>query len=106
MGQNTTVAIYESVAKITNQMLLAAQQQNWEKLAQLELDCAAYVKKLQNSDEESLSGRALERKVASLKKILEDDREIRNLVNPWEDKIAKIINTTHFDKRRRHHSLQ
>ncbi len=87
-----SIALYEAVAQVTGQMLLAAREQDWEKLSALERDCASYVEKLRLiavdaalSDEDKL------RKVNSIKRILADDREIRNLVSPWMIKLNGML---------------
>ena len=91
--QNST-AIYETVAKLTNQMLLAAKQQDWDKLTELETSCAQHVEKLKTTEDISpLPREARERKVASIMSILAADREIRNLVSPWMVKLNSLMNS-------------
>lgn len=100
MEQPNTIAIYETVAKLTNQMLLAAKQQDWDKLAELEMCCAEQVENLKNvEDSLPLAREARERKVASIKSILADDREIRNLVSPWMVRLNTLINSYHTESK-------
>ncbi|HSH71467.1 MAG TPA: flagellar protein FliT [Methylophilaceae bacterium] len=100
MDHHNTIALYEAVAELTNQMLLAAKQQDWDKLAELELSCAQYVEKLKSvEDAVPLPSEARERKVASIKSILADDREIRNLVSPWMVKLNSMINSNQTEKK-------
>jgi flagellar protein FliT len=107
MIQDNTIAIYESVAQLTSQMLIAARQQDWEKLAELEQSCADYVDKLSNyNNSQPLTGKALERKMASIKKILADDREIRDLVDPWMVKLSTQATIDFFSLKRNKHTLQ
>jgi len=112
MLQDNTLAIYESVALLTTEMVVAARKQDWERLAELEANCADYVEKLKDHDQaEPLTGKALARKLASIKKILADDREIRDLVDPWMVKFSNMmtINAAHGQlksSKRHKHTLQ
>lgn len=99
MNNDEVLSLYESVAEITNQMLEAAKKKDWDRLAELENLCKEYVHKMRMRDEHKpLSGEALDRKVASIKKILADDREIRNLVDPWMVKLTTMINAKGADR--------
>jgi flagellar protein FliT len=95
-----TVVLYEEVAHITKNMLIAAQAHDWEKLSTLEDECSDYVERLKVFDSEPpLTGEAYARKLASIKSILADDREIRNLVAPWMVKLNAMISTQKVEKR-------
>jgi flagellar protein FliT len=92
MEYQTTIALYESLAELTKQMLLAARQQDWEQLTALETICAQHVEELKIiKDATPLPTDAYARKVASIKSILKDDREIRNLVSPWMVRLNSLI---------------
>lgn len=85
--------VYEAIAQITRQMLTATQHQDWEKLKQLELTCASYVEQLKLFEAQKLSpitGEAYQRKLVSIKQMLADDREIRNLITPWMIKLENL----------------
>ena len=95
MTSNEILSLYESVADNTGKMLAAAKTQNWEELTRLETNSAQYIQILRNTEElKPLSGADLEKKIASIKKILADDREIRNLVEPWMTKLSTMLNST------------
>jgi len=98
MSYINVLSLYESVAEVTHQMLLAAQQQDWDKLGELEKYCGRYVEKLKTFEElEPLTGEAYARKLASIKQILADDREIRNLMAPWMVKLNSMLNNSHTE---------
>ena len=83
MSNDEVLSIYESMVTLSNQMLEAAKQKDWDRMTELEKickNCAENISKLDHSD--SLSQEALERKVKSLKKILKNDKEIRALLEP------------------------
>lgn len=95
-----TVTLYEEVAHITKSMLVAAQAQDWEKISTLEDQCSEYVERLKTFETEPpLTGDAYARKLASIKSILADDREIRDLVAPWMVKLNAMISTQKIEKR-------
>lgn len=100
MKYQNSIAVYEEVAKLTNQMLLAAKQQDWDQLTNLEHCCAEHVALLKEiQDAAPLPEEAKQRKVASIKSILADDREIRNLVTPWMAKLNAMLNSNQMEQR-------
>lgn len=98
MSQQSTIVIYENVAGITKQMLLAAKQQDWDELAILEASCAAQIAQLKvEEDALPLPSEARARKLASIKSILADDREIRNIVSPWMVRLNSLMSSLHME---------
>lgn len=95
MNSHEVISLYETVAVITNQMLTAARNGDWDQLAALESRCASHVEILRKSEPPApLTGVVREKKVKIIKKILADDREIRNLTEPWMAQLSQIINST------------
>jgi flagellar protein FliT len=98
MSYINVLTLYESVAEVTSQMLVAAQQQDWDRLGELEGYCGTYVEKLKAFEElEPLTGDAYAKKLACIKQILADDREIRNLMAPWMVKLNTMLNRNHTE---------
>lgn len=93
MGYHNVLSLYESVAETTNQMLLAARKQDWDRLSELEGTCAHFVEELAEYNETQLTGEEYKRKLTSIKLILANDREIRNLMAPWMMKLNTMLNT-------------
>lgn len=92
MSYEKVCTLYESVAEVTNQMLQAAQNQDWDELTELELSCADYVEQIRDYDEvQPEAGEAYSRKLKSIKVILANDREIRNLMAPWMMKLNSML---------------
>ncbi len=46
-----------------------------------------------------LTGVSRARKVAIIKKILADDKEIRNITEPWMNKLSMLINSTGTERK-------
>ncbi len=100
MEYQNTIAIYEVIAELTNQMLIAAKQGDWDKLTGLEPSRVQHVETLKfYKNVLPLSRNASERKVASVNRILADDREIRDLVSPEMAKLSSLINSTQNGKK-------
>lgn len=100
MEYQHTIQLYETVAVIMQQMLHAAKMEDWDKLIELEATCAQHVATLKKTEnKQPLPSDALKRKLASMKSILADDREIRHLISPWMARLNALMNTTQTEKR-------
>lgn len=100
MEPQDTIVIYEAVAEITKKMLIAAKQQDWDALAELEASCAkqiATLKLIENALPLPSDARA--RKLASIKSILANDREIRNIVSPWMVRLNSLMSSLQMENK-------
>jgi len=88
---------YESAAKLMEQMLIAARQNAWEKVTELEqsymlkLEVVKSLEQTMRLESESLTHVLNARKQALVQKILADDGEIRNLLYPVMHRITDMI---------------
>jgi len=88
MNSLELITIYENVADITTQMVSAAMDSNWPLLASLEVMCSEQVRAIRdNHDPVQLERDEFEKKVMALKRILADDRRIRDITQP---KLAQL----------------
>jgi flagellar protein FliT len=100
MTSEDILTVYESVADLTGQMLAAAAGSDWDRLVQLEQQCSSKVSDLRaNEAAQPLSGPARTRKVELIKKVLADDRRIRDLTAPWMAHLSKLINSNGTQRR-------
>jgi flagellar protein FliT len=100
MNEQEMIGLYENMATITDQMLEAARIGDWDRLTVLETRCADQVKILKTGESPvRLTGEMRERKVQIIQKILADDREIRNITEPWMAHLAKMINSTGTERK-------
>ncbi|WP_420477200.1 flagellar protein FliT [Noviherbaspirillum sp. ST9] len=101
MNSLEVISLYETVADITDQMLAAARVGDWELLAQLESRCSSQVEFIRNNEEprQPLSPTARERKVKIIKKILDDDRQIRDITEPWMAQLSAMIKSTGTERK-------
>ncbi len=103
MKSEEVIALYESVADITTQMLAAARMGDWEHLAELESRCSHQVEMLKASEPATqLRAMERERKVRLIKKILEDDRQIRDLTEPWMARLSAMISSAGTERKLAH----
>jgi len=92
MNNEEMLCIYEVVAEITHDMRESAICHDWTRLSELEQTCKTYADKA--SEYKSLtplSRQATERKMASLRRIMENDKQIRNVVEPWQRRLADMM---------------
>ncbi|QDC44340.1 flagellar protein FliT [Methylophilus medardicus] len=88
---------YESAAKLMEQMLIAARQNAWEKVTELEQSYMLKIEVVKSLEQsmrlaaEPLSAEQHARKQALVQKILADDGEIRNLLYPVMHRITDMI---------------
>jgi len=94
MNSQEVVFLYEAIADVTDRMLTAARSANWIQFAALEKICAQHVATIKKNELEVAQGAIRERKIHIIQKILADDREIRNITEPWMAKLSMQINST------------
>ena len=100
MDSQEIISLYETVADIVDQMLAAARAGDWDHLSELETHCARHVQTLRNDESPiALSGPIRERKVEIIHKILADDREIRNLTEPWMAQLSALMNSASAERK-------
>ena len=100
MAHQNIVAVYEEIASITAQMLEAAKSSDWDRLSALEERCSAHVQRLREQQaDQALDPQSRQTKVRLINKILADDREIRNLTEPWMQRLAAMINSGEAERK-------
>ena len=92
MNSLELISLYENVATITGNMLEAARSGNWELLERLEHDCSSRVQTLrENEIPFDLPTDMRDKKIRIIKKILADDKEIRDLTEPWMAQLSDLM---------------
>jgi flagellar protein FliT len=100
LNSKEVITLYETVAIISDQMLAAARNGDWDQLTALESRCASHIASLKAGEAPvPLSGGIRDRKVKIIQKILADDREIRNITEPWMAQLSKMINSTGAERK-------
>lgn len=92
MNSLELISLYENVATITSNMLEAARSGNWELLEQLENDCSSRVQTIRESEIPfDLPADMRDKKVRIIRKILADDKEIRDITEPWMAQLSDLM---------------
>lgn len=92
--------LYEAIGDLTAQMLSAAGDNDWERMTLLERQCAAHVQTLRDNDASAHWNAPSRAKKADLiRKILADDRHIRDLVTPWMAELARSLNSAGTERK-------
>ena len=100
MNSEQIISIYEAVSSLTGQMLAAAQPRDWENLAALESHCTDHVATLKQAEPAlPLTGELRAKKIRIIHQIMAQDREIRNLTEPWMAQLSKLINSNGTQRR-------
>lgn len=100
MNGDDILSLYESVSGLSGDMLAAAQAGEWDQLVELETRCASQVQVLRAGEAAApLSAERRARKVAMIRKILADDREIRDLTSPWMAKLGAMLQSSGAERR-------
>ena len=100
MNEEMILTTYEHIAGLTRQMLAAARGGEWEALVALERDCSALFARLFSSDEDKpRSAEFQHRKARLIRAVLDDDAEIRLLVEPWLKQLSQLIGHSGRERR-------
>lgn len=91
---------YENVAGISAKMLEAARLGDWELLKTLEDACNEQIGLLKTSPQSvPLSPQQREHKVRLIRGILENDRRIREITDPWMSKLATMMQSSSTERK-------
>lgn len=97
---NPVIENYEFLSSITAQMRVAATHGQWDQLVELEKQCSRHVEVMKTQDVGiSTDENTRLRKMELIRKILEDDAEIRNHTEPWVAQLQRIMQSTGQERR-------
>jgi flagellar protein FliT len=99
MNSQEIVSLYEAMVGISDQMVQAANDSDWDRLVLLEQQCAVFVGRLRDSEPQPLAGRERVQKVEAIRKMLDADRKIRDLADPWMVQLTALISNTGTERR-------
>lgn len=92
MEQHTLLDYYKAIESASQQMLVAAQMENWDQVVQLESTCAVLIEQLRNKARTNkLSSEERREKLRIMQRILRTDAEIRLLAEPWLSDIETLV---------------
>jgi flagellar protein FliT len=81
-------------------MLAAATDNDWDRVVQLEQQCNACVRQLKaNGDGQPLAAPERLRKANAIRRMLDSDRQIRDLTQPWMTRLSAMMNNNATERR-------
>ena len=97
---NSVIENYEFLSSIMGQMRVAATQGEWDHLVELESRCSQRVEFMKVQDAATpIDEDTRLRKVALIRKILADDKDIRNHTEPWMAQLQRLIQSAGQERR-------
>ena len=98
--ENRLIGTYEAVAEFTRLMLVAVRQGDYDRLAVLEEECTRCVGQLRGIDQVApLTDEQRARKIAMIRQILANDRELRDITEPWMTRLASMMRSPDAEAR-------
>ena len=84
---------YRAIENVSQSMVDSAQAQSWPDLVMHENTCSILISNLRKmGEEQTLSQEQMQEKRQIMQRILRNDAQVRNLVEPWLDKLDCIMN--------------
>ena len=102
MNSNEIIGTYEAILEVTGQMLDAARDNDWNRLVEREQECRRLVEGLMNArsgQDIVLDPQMRRRKVEIIRKVLADDAEIRNLTEPWMQRLQHLLTSVGHERK-------
>jgi len=99
MNMNNVIEAYQSLSAITGQMRAAAASGEWDELIALEKMCANQVAQLKPRDGVPADESARREKAALIRKMLADDKAIREQTEPWMRQLQQIMQSARSEQR-------
>lgn len=97
---NPAIENYEFLSSIMGQMRVAAIQGEWDHLVELESQCSQRVETMKAQDATTpIDENTRLRKVALIRKILADDKDIRSHTEPWMAQLQHLIQSAGQERR-------
>ena len=99
MTSHEMLSTYEALSDLTDTMLDAARQGEWEQLAALEQRCEGYIGSLRQAAPVALNENDQRAKVAIIRAILQNDAKIRALTEPRLHELQQHLHLMQAGKR-------
>ncbi len=100
MTNQDVLSMYTAIGDLTGRMVAAANASEWEQLYELEIEVNAHVAVLKmNEAGVHLEGEQRQQKATLIKKMLADDRQVRDQIQPWMAQLSKLISSTGTERR-------
>ena len=92
--QQNLLGYYHAIEESSRKMLEAAKDQDWDTIVRYECTCAVLIEQLKMQARiENLDAPKRQEKVSIMLRILQNDAQIRSLVEPWLDQVSQHVDT-------------
>jgi flagellar protein FliT len=92
--QHNLLGYYHAIEESSRKMLAAAKDQDWDTMVRYEGACAVLIEQLKmQARTESLDEEKRREKTSIMLRILNNDAQIRTLVEPWLDDAGQHLGT-------------
>jgi flagellar protein FliT len=93
------IQAYENILSLTEEMLLAARESDWERLIERERECCRQVQTLASAQVDTrLDPPFQQRKIEIIHKVLAGDAEIRDLTEPRMARLQELLSGTRRER--------
>ncbi len=100
MDKQAILAVYEKLSGVMSLMVQAAEAGDWDRLTELMPQCSAYVDVLRANDRhDGLTEDEMAHKMTVIGKILDDDRRVRELTQPWMKQLSDLIHNASVSRK-------
>lgn len=83
LPEEAVIECYEAIARASGKMLACAQAADWDGLIAAEMECAGHINQVSAlTKKATISDDGNKRRMAIIHRVLADDAQIRNLVEP------------------------
>lgn len=90
--KSTLIEYYQAIESASHQMVLAARAGDWTEVMRIEGACALLISRLQDAAQDTaLSPEQVKTKSVIMQRILNNDAEIRHLVEPWLEQVDGML---------------
>ncbi len=96
---NMIVEEYQQLSDITGKMRAAAAAGKWDELIALEQCCTRHVEALKPRDGVTADEASRQQKASLIRKILADDKAIRESTEPWMRQLERIMQSARSEQR-------
>ncbi len=96
---NMIIEDYERLSNITEQMRIAAAAGEWDDLIELEKRCSQEIELIKPRDVVPTDESARKQKANLIRKMLADDKAIRELTEPWMRQLERIMQSARSEQR-------
>lgn len=92
MPDETLLQYYEAIERASEDMLQAARDGDWDRVVKLEGACAVLISQLKHAAaKRELDPEEARLKSRIMRRILQNDAQIRNLAEPWLEDLDRLL---------------